>query len=66
MWTGMNDLAVPGFFAWSNEHLVTFTYWAPGTPKNHNSFSEDCVEMLHQVGEGEEIDGTGVPRNGNL
>lgn len=51
MWTGMNDLAVPGFFTWSNEHMVTFTYWAPGTPKNHNGFSEDCVEMLHQVRE---------------
>lgn len=47
----MNDLTVSGFFTWSNEHMVTFTYWAPGTPKNHNGFSEDCVEMLHQVRE---------------
>uniref|UniRef100_H3CQ11 C-type lectin domain-containing protein n=1 Tax=Tetraodon nigroviridis TaxID=99883 RepID=H3CQ11_TETNG len=50
VWTGMNDLTVSGFFTWSNEHMVTFTYWAPGTPKNHNGFSEDCVEMLHQTG----------------
>uniref|UniRef100_A0A665UEY6 C-type lectin domain-containing protein n=1 Tax=Echeneis naucrates TaxID=173247 RepID=A0A665UEY6_ECHNA len=29
---------------------MTFTYWAPGEPNNHDGFSEDCVEMLHQVG----------------
>lgn len=49
MWTGMNDLAVPGFFSWSNEHMVTFTYWAPGEPDNHDGFNEDCVKMSYQV-----------------
>lgn len=49
MWTGLNDLFVPGMFTWSDEHMVTFTYWAPGEPNNHDGFSEDCVEMLHQV-----------------
>uniref|UniRef100_A0A3Q2E886 C-type lectin domain-containing protein n=1 Tax=Cyprinodon variegatus TaxID=28743 RepID=A0A3Q2E886_CYPVA len=50
VWTGLNDLAIPGLFMWSDEHIVTFTYWAPGEPNNHNGFSEDCVEMLHQTG----------------
>uniref|UniRef100_A0A3B3XQA3 C-type lectin domain-containing protein n=1 Tax=Poecilia mexicana TaxID=48701 RepID=A0A3B3XQA3_9TELE len=49
VWTGLNDLAVPGMFMWSNEHIVTFTYWAPGEPNNHDGFTEDCVEMSHQV-----------------
>uniref|UniRef100_A0A3P9N6U5 C-type lectin domain-containing protein n=1 Tax=Poecilia reticulata TaxID=8081 RepID=A0A3P9N6U5_POERE len=46
VWTGLNDLAVPGMFMWSNEHIVTFTYWAPGEPNNHDGFSEDCVEIF--------------------
>ncbi|KAK5617685.1 hypothetical protein CRENBAI_001663 [Crenichthys baileyi] len=50
VWTGLNDLVVPGMFMWSDEHLVTFTYWAPGEPNNHDGFSEDCVEMLHETG----------------
>ncbi|XP_023194031.1 macrophage mannose receptor 1-like [Xiphophorus maculatus] len=50
VWTGLNDLGLPGMFMWSNEHIVTFTYWAPGEPNNHDGFSEDCVEMLHQTG----------------
>ncbi|XP_061589669.1 macrophage mannose receptor 1 [Cololabis saira] len=50
VWTGLNDLAVPGMFAWTDEHMVTFTYWAPGEPNNHDGFNEDCVEMLHQTG----------------
>ncbi|XP_041666073.1 macrophage mannose receptor 1 [Cheilinus undulatus] len=50
VWTGLNDLVVPGMFTWSDEHLTTFTYWAPGEPNNHDGFSEDCVEMLHQTG----------------
>uniref|UniRef100_A0A096MA02 C-type lectin domain-containing protein n=1 Tax=Poecilia formosa TaxID=48698 RepID=A0A096MA02_POEFO len=50
VWTGLNDLAVPGMFMWSNEHIVTFTYWAPGEPNNHDGFTEDCVEMSHQTG----------------
>uniref|UniRef100_A0A3Q2FYD2 C-type lectin domain-containing protein n=1 Tax=Cyprinodon variegatus TaxID=28743 RepID=A0A3Q2FYD2_CYPVA len=45
VWTGLNDLAIPGLFMWSDEHIVTFTYWAPGEPNNHNGFSEDCVEI---------------------
>lgn len=51
MWTGLNDLFVPGMFSWSDEHMATFTYWAPGEPNNHDGFSEDCVEMLYQVRE---------------
>uniref|UniRef100_A0A8C9Z2Y5 C-type lectin domain-containing protein n=1 Tax=Sander lucioperca TaxID=283035 RepID=A0A8C9Z2Y5_SANLU len=49
VWTGLNDLVVTGMFTWSDDHMVTFTYWAPGEPNNHDGFSEDCVEMLHQV-----------------
>lgn len=49
VWTGLNDLVVPGMFTWSDTHMVTFTYWAPGEPNNHDGFNEDCVEMLHQV-----------------
>lgn len=45
----MNDLAVPGFFTWSNGHMVTFTYWDLGEPTNHDGFNEDCVKMSHQV-----------------
>ncbi|KAG7499177.1 macrophage mannose receptor 1-like [Solea senegalensis] len=50
VWTGLNDLFVPGMFFWSDQHMVSFTYWAPGEPNNHDGFSEDCVEMLHQTG----------------
>lgn len=49
VWTGLNDLAVPGMFIWSDEHMVTFTYWAPGEPDSHDGFSEGCVEMLYEV-----------------
>nr|XP_020476711.1 macrophage mannose receptor 1-like isoform X2 [Monopterus albus] len=49
VWTGLNDLRVPGMFSWSDEHIVTFTYWAPGEP-NNVGLNEDCVEMLHQTG----------------
>lgn len=49
MWTGLNDLFVTGMFTWSDQHMVTFTYWAPGEPNNHDGFTEDCVEMLYQV-----------------
>lgn len=49
MWTGLNDLVVPGMFTWADEHMVTFTYWAPGQPNNHVEFNEDCVEMSYQV-----------------
>ncbi|RVE65935.1 hypothetical protein OJAV_G00121150 [Oryzias javanicus] len=50
LWTGLNDLLVPGMFTWSDNFEVTFTYWAPGEPNNHNGFSEDCVEMLYETG----------------
>lgn len=38
-----------GFFLWSDQHWVSFTYWAPGEPNNHAGFKEDCVEILHEV-----------------
>uniref|UniRef100_A0A3P8UDS9 C-type lectin domain-containing protein n=1 Tax=Cynoglossus semilaevis TaxID=244447 RepID=A0A3P8UDS9_CYNSE len=44
-WIGLNDLKVQGFFTWSDEHMTTFTHWAPGEPNNHEGFNEDCVEM---------------------
>ncbi|XP_068430349.1 uncharacterized protein [Clinocottus analis] len=50
VWTGLNDLFVTGMFTWSDEHVVTFTHWAPGEPNNHDGFTEDCVEMFHQTG----------------
>ncbi|XP_047200502.1 macrophage mannose receptor 1 [Hippoglossus stenolepis] len=50
VWTGLNDLFFTGMFTWSDMHMVTFTYWAPGEPNNHDGFSEYCVEMLHQTG----------------
>ncbi|TNN53351.1 Macrophage mannose receptor 1 [Liparis tanakae] len=50
VWTGLNDLSVSGLFSWSDEEMVTFTHWAPGEPNNHDGFTEDCVEMLHQSG----------------
>uniref|UniRef100_A0A8C6SAE1 C-type lectin domain-containing protein n=1 Tax=Neogobius melanostomus TaxID=47308 RepID=A0A8C6SAE1_9GOBI len=50
VWTGLNDLEFTGFFTWSDRHLVSFTYWAPGEPNNHDGFSEDCVEMLQTTG----------------
>uniref|UniRef100_A0A667X804 C-type lectin domain-containing protein n=1 Tax=Myripristis murdjan TaxID=586833 RepID=A0A667X804_9TELE len=49
VWTGLNDLVISGMFTWSDEHMVTFTHWAPGEPNNHQGFSEDCVEMFYQV-----------------
>uniref|UniRef100_A0A3B5QR54 C-type lectin domain-containing protein n=1 Tax=Xiphophorus maculatus TaxID=8083 RepID=A0A3B5QR54_XIPMA len=72
VWTGLNDLGLPGMFMWSNEHIVTFTYWAPGEPNNHDGFSEDCVEMLHQTGRWNDVSctdslmfSTGQPRVNN-
>uniref|UniRef100_A0A3B3Z7M1 C-type lectin domain-containing protein n=1 Tax=Periophthalmus magnuspinnatus TaxID=409849 RepID=A0A3B3Z7M1_9GOBI len=50
VWTGLNDLMYTGYFMWSDRHLVSFTYWAPGEPNNHDGFTEDCVEMLHTTG----------------
>uniref|UniRef100_A0A3P9CYJ6 C-type lectin domain-containing protein n=1 Tax=Maylandia zebra TaxID=106582 RepID=A0A3P9CYJ6_9CICH len=50
VWIGLNDLFYAGLFSWSDQHITTFTYWAPGEPNNHDGFSEDCVEMLHQSG----------------
>uniref|UniRef100_A0A8C9S7M9 C-type lectin domain-containing protein n=1 Tax=Scleropages formosus TaxID=113540 RepID=A0A8C9S7M9_SCLFO len=47
VWTGLNDLEFQGFFTWSDQHEVQFTYWAPGEPNNHDGDTggEDCVEM---------------------
>ncbi|XP_062868150.1 macrophage mannose receptor 1 [Trichomycterus rosablanca] len=50
VWIGLNDLSVSGFFTWSDNHEVKFTYWAPGEPNNHLGFHEDCVEMYYQTG----------------
>ncbi|XP_061732556.1 macrophage mannose receptor 1 isoform X2 [Nerophis ophidion] len=50
MWTGLNDMVIAGMFVWSDQHMVTFAYWAPGQPNNHDGFGEDCAEMLHQTG----------------
>uniref|UniRef100_A0A8C9SJV3 C-type lectin domain-containing protein n=1 Tax=Scleropages formosus TaxID=113540 RepID=A0A8C9SJV3_SCLFO len=49
VWTGLNDLEFQGFFTWSDQHEVQFTYWAPGEPNNHDGFKEDCVEMWNDV-----------------
>ncbi|XP_024917706.1 macrophage mannose receptor 1 isoform X1 [Cynoglossus semilaevis] len=49
-WIGLNDLKVQGFFTWSDEHMTTFTHWAPGEPNNHEGFNEDCVEMWNTTG----------------
>ncbi|CAL9682123.1 unnamed protein product [Knipowitschia caucasica] len=50
VWIGMNDFLYSGFFTWSDRHMVSFTYWAPGEPNNHDGFTEDCVEMLQTTG----------------
>ncbi|KAM4634074.1 macrophage mannose receptor 1 [Polymixia lowei] len=50
VWTGLNDLAVSGMFTWSDGHMASFTYWAPGEPNSHDGFNENCVEMVHQTG----------------
>ncbi|XP_007252805.3 macrophage mannose receptor 1 [Astyanax mexicanus] len=50
VWIGLNDLEFSGYFLWSNNHEVTFTYWAPGEPNNHLGFNEDCVEMYQGNG----------------
>uniref|UniRef100_A0A8C7Q736 C-type lectin domain-containing protein n=1 Tax=Oncorhynchus mykiss TaxID=8022 RepID=A0A8C7Q736_ONCMY len=50
VWIGLNDMGFSGLFSWSDNHWVTFTYWAPGEPNNHQGFNEDCVEMFYQTG----------------
>ncbi|XP_038845355.1 macrophage mannose receptor 1 [Salvelinus namaycush] len=50
VWIGLNDVGFSGLFSWSDNHWVTFTYWAPGEPNNHQGFNEDCVEMFYQTG----------------
>ncbi|XP_068609207.1 uncharacterized protein [Brachionichthys hirsutus] len=50
VWTGLSDLALSGFFVWSDEHEVTFTHWSPGQPNNHEGFDEDCVELFFDSG----------------
>lgn len=51
IWIGLNDLGMQGFFTWSDQHWVSFTYWAAGQPNNHAGFKEDCVEIQHDVRE---------------
>uniref|UniRef100_A0A3B4FGI6 C-type lectin domain-containing protein n=1 Tax=Pundamilia nyererei TaxID=303518 RepID=A0A3B4FGI6_9CICH len=36
IWIGLNDLFYAGLFSWSDQHITTFTYWAPGEPNNHD------------------------------
>uniref|UniRef100_A0A8C7XNW2 C-type lectin domain-containing protein n=1 Tax=Oryzias sinensis TaxID=183150 RepID=A0A8C7XNW2_9TELE len=49
-WVGLNDIKSENQFVYTDGTPVTFTYWAPGEPNNHNGFSEDCVEMLYETG----------------
>ncbi|XP_051907364.1 macrophage mannose receptor 1 [Hippocampus zosterae] len=62
MWTGLNDLLVSGMYVWSDQHMVTFTYWAPGQPNNHHGFNDDCVKMLHQTGRWNDVSCTELNR----
>ncbi|XP_072304766.1 macrophage mannose receptor 1-like [Eucyclogobius newberryi] len=55
VWTGLNYLLYTGLFMWSDTHLVTFTYWAPGQPSNHDGFSKSCVEMLQTTGRWKDV-----------
>ncbi|KAM9835057.1 uncharacterized protein ACBT44_015639 isoform 3-T4 [Syngnathus typhle] len=50
MWTGMNDLALPGTLVWSDRHEVTFTHWAAGEPSQRVGLGKHCVAVLRQTG----------------
>nr|XP_049594346.1 C-type mannose receptor 2 isoform X12 [Syngnathus scovelli] len=50
MWTGLNDLALPGMFVWSDRHKVTFTPWAAGEPNQRVALGKHCVALLRQTG----------------
>ncbi|XP_049617585.1 C-type mannose receptor 2-like isoform X1 [Syngnathus scovelli] len=49
LWTGLNDLALPGTFVWSDQRKVTFTHWAAGEP-NQLGLGNNCVALLWQTG----------------
>ncbi|KAM9832736.1 alpha-N-acetylgalactosamine-specific lectin-like [Syngnathus typhle] len=50
MWTGLNDLALPGTLVWSDRHQVTFTHWAAGEPIQRVGLDQHCVAVLRQTG----------------
>ncbi|XP_061147445.1 macrophage mannose receptor 1-like [Syngnathus typhle] len=50
MWTGLNDLALPGTLVWSDRHQVTFTHWAAGEPIHRVGLDQHCVAVLRQTG----------------
>ncbi|XP_061149944.1 lymphocyte antigen 75-like [Syngnathus typhle] len=50
MWTGLNDLALPGMFVWSDRHKVTFTHWVAGEPNQRVGLGKHCVALLRQTG----------------
>ncbi|KAM9834636.1 uncharacterized protein ACBT44_013087 isoform 3-T3 [Syngnathus typhle] len=50
MWTGLNELALPGTLVWSDRHKVTFTHWAAGEPIQRVGLDQHCVAMLRQTG----------------
>ncbi|KAM9786867.1 secretory phospholipase A2 receptor-like isoform 2-T2 [Syngnathus typhle] len=50
MWTGLNDLALPGTLVWSDRHEVTFTHWAAGEPIQRVGLDKHCVAVLRQTG----------------
>ncbi|XP_061150920.1 C-type mannose receptor 2-like [Syngnathus typhle] len=50
MWTGLNDLALPGTLVWSDRHKVTFTHWAAGEPIQRVGLDQHCVAVLRQTG----------------
>ncbi|XP_037122188.1 macrophage mannose receptor 1-like [Syngnathus acus] len=50
MWTGLNDLALPGMFVWSDRHKVTFTHWVAGDPNQRVGLGKHCVALLRQTG----------------
>ncbi|XP_049588418.1 brevican core protein isoform X2 [Syngnathus scovelli] len=50
MWTGLNDLALPGTLVWSDCRAVTFTHWAAGEPIQRVGLDQHCVAVLRQTG----------------
>jgi hypothetical protein len=43
LWTGLNDVAAEGSFAWSSGAPVTFTNWDTGEPNNANGIEDFCA-----------------------
>ncbi|XP_049601016.1 secretory phospholipase A2 receptor-like isoform X1 [Syngnathus scovelli] len=50
MWTGLNDLPLPGTLVWSDRREVTFTHWAAGEPIQRVGLDQHCVAVLRQTG----------------